>query len=112
MDLVAGDAQRFDLSVSLLVLLLQVVFEVCLVAAVAWYLLGYKALAGILFMVLLAIYFTFMGRICTKLRAAIAEKTDKRLNVMKSIIPGIRVVKMHAWGTPFQEVVGKIRRSV
>ena len=112
MDLVAGDAQRFDYSMLFLQLFVQAVFEICLLASVTWYLLGFQALAGILFMVLLATYFTFIGRICTKLRNAIAKVTDERLNVMKSIIPGIRVVKMHAWETPFQEAVGNIRRLV
>ena len=112
MDLVAGDAQRFDYSMLFLGLFMLAVFEICLIVSVTWYLLGFQALAGILFMVLLTIYFTFIWRICTNLRNAIAKVTDERLNVMKSIIPGIRVVKMHAWETPFQEAVGNIRRSV
>ena len=75
-----------------------------------WHLLGYQALAGVLFMDCLVIYYVIMGVVCAGLRDRIAKVTDKRLNSMNAVVPGIRAVKMHAWEWPFMEMVEKLRR--
>ena len=109
-NLVAGDAQRYDQSVLYFFGAIQASFEVCAIALLTWHLLGYRALAGVLFMVCLAIFNVIMGVVCTKLRNRIAKVTDKRLNSMNAVVPGIRAVKMHAWESPFMEIVGQLRR--
>ena len=109
-NLVAGDAQRYDPSVTNFFVAIQASFEVCAIALLTWHLLGYQALGGVLFMVCLAIYYVIMGGVCAKLRDRIAKVTDKRLNSMNAIVPGIRAVKMHAWEWPFMEMVGELRR--
>ena len=109
-NLVAGDAQRFDMSVMFFFFAIEGSFEVCAILMLTWHLLGYQALAGVLFMVCLVIYYVIMGGVCTKLRDRIAKVTDKRLNLMNAVVPGIRTVKMHAWEWPFMEILGQLRR--
>ena len=109
-NLVAGDAQRYDQSVTSLLFLTKASFEVCAIAVLTWHLLGYQALGGVLFMVCLAIYYVIMGGVCAKLRGRIAKVTDKRLNSMSAVVPGIRTVKIHAWEWPFMEMVGQLRK--
>ena len=111
-NLVAGDAQRYDQSVLYFSLVIKASFEVCAIAVLTWHLLGYQALGGVLFMVCLSIYYFIMGGVCAKLRVRIAKVTDKRLNSMNAVVPGIRAVKMHAWEWPFMEMVGQLRRWV
>ena len=111
-NLVAGDAQRFDMSVMFFFFAIEGSFEVCAILMLTWHLLGYQALAGVLFMVCLSIYYVIMGGVCAKLRKRIAKVTDKRLNSMNAVVPGIRAVKMHAWEWPFMEMVGQLRRWV
>ena len=109
-NLVAGDAQRYDQSIMYFFAAVEGSFEVCAILMLTWHLLGYQALGGVLFMVCLAIYYVIMGGVCTKLRKRIAKVTDKRLNLMNAVVPGIRAVKMHAWEWPCMEMVGKLRR--
>ena len=110
MDLVAGDIQRFDKTMLFMGYFIEALLEVFGVTLLTWWLLGYQALGGIAFLALLGIYYVLMGRTCSRLRFKIAKVTDKRLNSMKAIVPGIRAVKMHAWEWPFLEVVTMIRK--
>ena len=106
----AGDTQRYDPAVNGLFLLIQALFEVCALAVLTWYLLGYQALGGFLFIVGLVIFYFIMGWVCTELRDRIAKVTDKRLNVMNAVLPGIRAIKMHAWEWSFIKMVRELRR--
>ena len=109
-NLVAGDSQRFEESLLCFVHVLLAFLEVFTIAVLTWKLLGYQALGGVVFMSSLVIYYGIMGRVCTGLRTKIAEATDKRLNSMNAIVPGIRAVKMHAWEWPFMELVKQLRK--
>ena len=109
-DLVAGDVHRFDRMMLYVGNFLGALLEVFGVTLLTWWLLGYQALGGIAFLVLQGIYYVLMGRILSSLRFKIAKVTEKRLNSMKAIVPGIRAVKMHAWEWPFLEVVTICRR--
>ena len=45
-------------------------------------------------MILLSLYYGGMAKVCTILRYRISKLADQRGDVMNSIIPGIRTVKM------------------
>ncbi|XP_068761708.1 ATP-binding cassette sub-family C member 4-like [Montipora capricornis] len=49
------------------------------------------------------------GKWCVRLRSKISNVADERVNLMNSIISGIRTVKMYAWEWPFMERVLKAR---
>jgi len=55
-------------------------------------------------------YLVFLGRFSMYFRTHIANSTDERGRFLNEIIKGIRLIKMHAWETPFASVVGKLRR--
>ena len=61
-------------------------------------------------MILLSLYYVITGRICAALRLKISKVADQRINVMNSVISGIRTVKMYAWEWPFMERVRRLRR--
>jgi len=109
-NLVSGDVQRFDPVASQMLLLIQGIFEVCIVSALLAHVVGPQALAGAVFLYLLVFYFCGMGKICVYLRNQIAKIADQRLGFMTAIISGARTVKMYAWEQPFWDRLAGIRR--
>ena len=77
-----------------------------------WYLVAWQALIGASFFLLVFAYGSFAAHKAGKVRHQSAAMTDKRLEIMKEIITGIRVVKMYAWEGNFTDLVAQIRRLV
>ena len=109
-NLVAGELQRFEHSAIRIVILAQAVLEVCGISCLMVYLFGWKPLSGIGFMVSLVLYYGMAGQISLKLRTKISHVADQRVDMMNSIISGIRSVKMYAWEGSFMEKVKRMRR--
>ena len=109
-NLIASDLQRFEMSVISIVVLCQALLELCGISCLMLYLFGWQPLSGVCFMISLSLYYGIAGRICAILRRKISHVADQRVNVMNSIISGIRTVKMYAWEWPFMERVQRIRR--
>ena len=111
-NLVAGDLQRFELSALSIFFLLQAVLEVCSISCLMVYFFGWKPLSGVGFMVSLTLYYGIAGQISLRLRTKISRVADQRVDMMNSIISGIRAVKMYAWEGSFMEKVKRIRRYI
>jgi len=109
-NLIASDLQRFEKSVMRGVLIIQATLEVSSISFLMCYLFGWKPLTGVMFLMTVALYYGMMGRACAVLRSKISRAADQRVNIMNSIISGIRTVKMYAWECPFMERVQRIRR--
>ena len=77
-----------------------------------WYLVAWQALIGASFFLLVFAYGSFAAHKAGKVRHQSAAVTDQRLEIMKEIITGIRVVKMYAWEGNFTDLVAQIRRLV
>lgn len=109
MNLVSGDVQRFDPVVSQIALFFQGIFEVATVSALLIHVVGYPAVSGVIFMLILVFYYCSMGRVCVHIRNKIAKVSDIRLGFMSTIVTGIRTVKMYAWEGPFLDRLKAIR---
>ena len=90
--------------------LIQGIVEILLATGLVCYLIGYMAGAGILFMLVLLVYYVTMGSACAQLRMKTAKVTDRRLGIINAVIFGIRAVKMYAWEWPFRENIDRARR--
>ncbi|XP_078371200.1 ATP-binding cassette sub-family C member 4-like isoform X2 [Oculina patagonica] len=110
-NLIASDLQRFENTVIGIGLIIQALFEMCCISLLMFYLFGWKPLSGVMFLVTLTVYYGMMGRVCATLRSKISKVADERVDIMNSIISGIRTVKMYAWEWPFMERVQGIRRQ-
>ena len=77
-----------------------------------WYLVAWQALIGASVFLLVVAYGSFAAHKAGKVRHQSAAVTDRRLEIMKEIITGIRVVKMYAWEWNFTDLVAQIRRFV
>lgn len=80
--------------------------------AIVWYLVAWQALVGASFFLLVIAYGSFAAQKAGKIRQRSAAVTDKRLQVIKEIVAGIRVVKMYAWEWNFRDLVAHLRRCV
>ena len=109
-NLIASDLQRFEKTVLCALLIIQASVEVCGISMLMYYLFGSRPLTGVLFLMTVALYYGMMGRACAILRLKISKVADQRVNIMNSIISGIRTVKTYAWESPFMERVQRIRR--
>ena len=109
-NLIASDLQRFDKMVMPAGLIIQASLELCSSSLFMNYLFGWRPLPGVLFLMTVALYCGMMGRACAMLRSKISKVADQRVDIMNSIISGIRTVKMYAWERPFMERVQSIRR--
>ena len=109
-NVIASDLQRFEKTVIQAVLIIQASLELCSISFLMYYLFGWRPLTGVLFLMTVALYYFIMGRACAMLRSKISKVADQRVDIMNSIISGIRTVKMYAWEWPFIERVQRIRR--
>jgi len=53
-----------------------------------------------------------VGKVLGRLRASVAEKTDKRLKCMVELISGIFLVKISAWEQHYTDLIEKARRFI
>ena len=75
-----------------------------------WHLIGWQALVGAGFFLVVITYISVLSRKAGKLREKAASVTDERLEIMNEVIGGIRAVKMHAWEWNFRDLVRDLRR--
>ena len=88
------------------------ILDVILALILLWYLVAWQALIGVFFFVLIIVYNTLAGHKSGRIRAKAATQTDRRLEIIKEIVSGIRLVKMYAWEGNFRELVAQLRRLV
>ena len=106
----ANDARRLERAGAYLGYFVAAPFEVVVSMLLLWQLIGWQALVGASFMVLVVLYTSVMSGLSAKLRKKAATVTDKRLAVMNEIISGIRAVKMYAWEENYCSLVKRLRR--
>lgn len=109
-NLVSNDAQKIEKSLNSIGFMLVAPLEIITTLSILWYLIGWKALAGASFFIVLVAFQMLMARKAANLRKKAATFTDKRLVVMNEVISGIRAVKMHAWEWNFRDIVCDLRR--
>ena len=110
LNLVSNDAQKIEKSLNSVGYILSAPAEIVINLFILWYLIGWKALVGAAFLVVMVAFQMLMARKAAKLRKKAAAFTDKRLVVMNEVISGIRTVKMHAWEWNFRDTILDLRR--
>lgn len=110
-NLVSNDIQRLDLATQNLFASLRSPFDLVILGILLWVLIGWQAVTGLAFALILIPYEAEMTGWVAKLRMQAARVTDKRLAVMNEIVSGIRAVKMYAWEWPYRDSVRAVRKS-
>jgi len=77
-----------------------------------WYLVAWQALIGACVFLVVIVYGSVAAQKAGQIRKSAAAQTDRRLEIMREIVRGIRVVKTYAWEWNFRELVAQIRRCL
>ena len=109
-DLLSNDLQRLELAPRYFFDMIAITYFIPLVVYLFLNLFDWRALAGILFLLVIVLYFLFVSYLVGKLRWQTAHVTDKRIALMNELVSGIRAVKTHAWEQNYEERVKEIRR--
>ena len=109
-NLVSNDAQKLEKILWAIFLFLFAPLEVLASCVILWLLIGWRALAGVAFYVIIIVYVTVASHQTKHLRVQSSAATDKRLEVMNEILSGIRAVKIYAWEMNFTEAIKQLRR--
>ena len=109
-NLVSNDAQTIEQLSYTVYSFSFSVLDITVSMALLWYLIAWQAMIGATFFLAVAAYGSFAAHKAGKVRHQSAAVTDKRLEIMKDIITGIRLVKMYAWEWNFRDLVAQIRR--
>ena len=111
-NLVSNDAKAIEHLGYPIYMISFALLDIVASMALVWYLVAWQALIGASFFLVVVAYGSFAAHKAGKVRQQSAEVTDERLQMMKEIIAGIRVVKMYAWEWNFSDVVANIRGLV
>ena len=111
-NLVSNDAQAIEKLGYNIFVFSFVPLDIAASMVLVWYLVAWQALIGASFFLLVVAYGSYAAHKAGKVRHQSAAVTDKRLEIMKEIITGIRVVKMYAWEGNFTDLVAQIRRLI
>ena len=87
-------------------LFLDVVLSACLL----WYFVGWQALVGVAFLLVLVLFTGYLGHIGGKLRKKTAAVTDRRILLMNEAVSAIRALKTNAWEWIYKDKIREIRR--
>ena len=109
-NIVSNDAQKLEKVLWAILKILFVPLEVLASCIILWLLIGWRALAGVVFYVIIIVYVTVASHQTKHLRVQSSAATDKRLEVMNEILSGIRAVKIYAWEMNFTEAIKQLRR--
>ena len=109
-NLVSNDAQAIEQLGYAIFGYSFVALDIVVALALAWYLVAWQALMGVCFFLFVSVYGSLAAHKSGNIRKKAATQTDKRLEIMKEIVAGIRVVKMYAWEWNFRELVAQLRR--
>ncbi|ALC42695.1 CG10505 [Drosophila busckii] len=105
------DLTQFDLSFYFLHDLWKGPVEACIFGYIMYRQVGWTALIGIAFIVLLIPLQAWAAQAAAKYRSRSSEQRDKRVQLMQEIIDAMQVIKMYAWEQCFVKLVEAVRQS-
>ena len=84
----------------------------CTTNAILFYLLGWPALIGTCYLLLILVYQGYGSRLAANLRQRVVILADKRVQMINEIIRGIRTIKVCSWEQYFGNSVSEVRGLV
>lgn len=110
-NLMSNDVSRLDRGFVFIHFIWILPIQCILTCYLIWIRGRWAAVVGVIGILLKTVPVqTRLSQYLSRLRMAVAIKTDIRVGIMNEIIQGIQVIKMYAWELPFQRVVAEARR--
>ena len=75
-----------------------------------YWLVGWQALSGMLYVGIILVYQSSLGKVIKNLRDKSNVATDARLCLVGDVISGIRLIKSSTWENKIEESAGTVRR--
>ncbi|KAH8407656.1 hypothetical protein KR222_009487, partial [Zaprionus bogoriensis] len=104
------DLPQFDLTFYFFHDLWKGPVEACLFGYIMYTQVGWTALIGIAFIVLLIPLQAWAAKAAAQFRTRSAEQRDTRVKLMNEIISAIQVIKMYAWEQSFAKHIATVRK--
>ena len=105
----AVDSQRIMDFLALANYLWSAPLQIVIALVMLWQQLGIATMAGVAFMVVLMPINYMIASKMKGMFMSVMRMKDKRVKLMNEILNGIKVFKLYAWETSFQEQVMKFR---
>ncbi|XP_074026962.1 probable multidrug resistance-associated protein lethal(2)03659 isoform X2 [Leptinotarsa decemlineata] len=109
--LVTKDVHTFKDAIWILSDVSYAVIQVCIVSYLIFAKIGSTSFIGIGVLFLSIPVQVLIGKWINKLRLETGEKTDERLQVTQETLSTIRIIKMYAWESFFQDKINAARRK-
>ena len=111
-NLISNDVQRLDLAVRYLPIIILAPFAILAGNAVLFYFIGWPAVIGTGYLLLILFYQGYGSRLAATLRQKAVVLADKRVQIINEIIRGIRTIKLCSWEQYFGNAVSGVRGLV
>lgn len=108
-NLVSNDANRLQDAVWSMLFFVFAPIEILSSGILLWFLIGWQALVGAGFFLIVIIYISVLSKKAGRLRENAASVTDRRLEILNEVITGIRSIKIHAWEWNFRDLIRNLR---
>ncbi|CAH0557071.1 unnamed protein product [Brassicogethes aeneus] len=109
-NLLLNDVNRFDKVVTYFHYLWVAPLELATVVICVYINFGFLGTTGIIIIVLFIPVQIYLGKLSSKFRFKIAQKTDRRIVLVNEVISGIQLIKMYTWEKAFAVLISTARR--
>lgn len=107
--LISSDVSRIDFCCQFFHMGWTAVAQIIVCLALQIYTLGYSALPGFAFIVIMSPIGSQITKHLFKLRKKSMKWTDSRIKAITELVTGIRLIKAFAWEQPYLEKIGELR---
>ena len=111
-NLISNDVERLDKALRYFPNIMLAPFGFLVGNAVLFYLIGWPALIGTSYLLLILVYQGYGSRLAANLRLRVVALADKRVQLINEIIRGIRTIKVCSWEQYFGNLVSEVRGLV
>ena len=109
-NMVSNDANHLRTAGWCMLFLIFAPIEILSSGILLWYLIGWQAIVGAGFFLLVITYISALSKKAGHLREKAASLTDRRLETMNETISGIRAVKTNTWEWNFTDIITNLRK--
>ena len=111
-NLISNDVQRLDKALLYFPNIILAPFAFLAGNAVLFYLVGWPALIGTSYLLLVLVYQFYGSILAANLRLRVVVLADKRVQMINEIVRGIRTIKVCSWEKYFGNSVSELRGLV
>ena len=111
-NLISNDVQRLDKALLYFPNIILAPFAFLAGNAILFYLVGWPALIGTCYLLLVLVYQFYGSILAANLRLRVVVLADKRVQMINEIVRGIRTIKVCSWEKYFGNSVSELRGLV